>query len=419
MLTRVSCTLLIIIALVIIDINCDFCSDKKSRKLRDFDGTRQNFMSLTDDSCAINYFDIDSISQLTLSNVRNAALLRNLNLSANRISTIHNDTFNQLVGLENLVLGDNFLTEIRSHYFNGLKELSSLDLSSNLILNVDENSFIMLGSLLWLSLANNCIVNLALNLPLVELVALNLSHNLIENWPHFKSIGAIDTVDLSHNTNGILNVHIEGKFSEIERQKIARFAKRITQSIKSLNIADNEISNLTRVQSFINLDELNLAGNPINYAANVFPRLVQLRKLNLSATNLTSLEGFRSIDPKKLTLLSIGKNPLKADFDSLRKYSNLRQLYMSTNFCSVLERHREIRENFINLTHVEVLYNHSDCECAERNRDLLALHNIKFSTDWHHVCSAGQSSWSKRRQNGIIYNVQFIVFYLIWELMGI
>lgn len=406
MLSRVLCLILITLPAI----ESDFCSDKTSKRVKDFDSTRQNLISITATSCAINYFDVDSISRLTLNVIRNAKSLRILDLSSNQIDTIHTDTFSQFTKLENLKLGDNFLSEILRHYFNGLNELTFLDLSSNFIRNVDENSFMTLGSLLRLNLADNCIINLALNLPFVALDALNVSHNLIGNFPHFKNIGTIDSLDLSHNTNGILNFAIDPKFSQYEREKIAKFGMRVVQSIKSLNLANNEISNLTQLHSFISLDKLNLAGNPIDYKANVFARFVSLEKLNISNTNLKSLEAFGDFQFQQFTVLSIGQNPMQIDFNVVQKFSNLKHLNFHESFCHEFDSYREIRNNFKNLTHVSILYDTPSCKCARKNKKLFSLYHIKFSTDWHHVCSRGQIIWEGRRHNGLIHMFGLIVF---------
>lgn len=399
----------LVVVLAAININCDLCSDKKSRKLRDFDGSRRNLISTTSTSCAINYFDEESVNRLTLNIARNAKSLRLLNLSSNRISTIPSDTFNQFSNLENLKLGDNFLMETYSHYFNGLKQLSVLDLSSNLIHKIEENSFLHLESLLMLNLADNCIINLAINLPIVALHSLNLSHNLIESFPNIKSIGALNSLDLSRNTNSVLNFNIDTKFSQIEKEKIAKSATRIVQSIKSLNIADNEISNLTQLQSFINLDELNLAGNPIGSTANVFPRFMDLEKLNLSGTNLTSLGLLMENYFKQIRTLSIGHNPMEANFESLQRFSQLQHLHLTESSCHEFDSFSEIRKNFPHLTHVVILYAQPNCKCSEKNKKLFSLYHIKFSTNWHHVCSRGQSI-RDGRHNGVICFFVIIVF---------
>lgn len=383
---------ILIISIVIVSVQCEFCSDKKSRRMRSFDSTRRNIVRTSSTSCSINYFDIESISKLTLNRIENEKSLRALDVSSNRIVTIHNDTFNQFPALEILKLGNNFLDEIRSHYFVGLSELSVLDLSSNLIRNVDETSFLKLESLLWLNIADNCIINLVLNLPLVALDTLNLSHNFIESFPHLKSIRNLHRLDLSHNTNGVLDFNIDSKFSPKEQQSIAEF----TKSITSLNAADNELSNLWPVQSFINLVELNLAGNPIDYSSKFFPRLMQLERLNLTATTLPSIEALEGFNARQLTELSIARNPLEADFNYLAKFSNLRHLQFGERHCHDFESFRDIRTNFNDLRQLAIHYDMPDCKCAKKLKRTFSLYHIKFSTDWQHMCSSGRANRVKR-----------------------
>lgn len=410
-----------VISFVVISRNCSaqFCEEKKSRKLIDFDGTRRNLISCTTStSCAINYFDVESISELTLNVIRNIKSIRILDLRSNRISTIHNDTFNLFSALENLKLGDNFLVEIQNHYFNGLDELSILDLSSNLIHSVEESSFVKLSALLWINLADNCIINLALNLPIVALDSLNLSHNLIASFPHFKNIRAIDSLDLSQNTNGVLNFTVNSKFSPLEREKIVKFSMQIVRSIRHLNLADNALTDLMQLASFSNLASLNIAGNPIDYQAKSFPHFVELKSLNLSSTNLTSIDHIRSIvDVRQLTTLLIDRNLIEVDFDSMIKFNNLQHLQFSSNFCYEFESYRELSGNFQHLTHITIHYSTPDCKCAERNKKIFSLYHIKFSTDWQHVCSSGQRFQMERQPlNRLIYAFALIVLQELAQL---
>lgn len=341
---------------------------------------------------------------------------RILDLSCNRIRAIQNDTFKPFPQLETLKLRNNFLDEIRSHYFCGMRELSILDLSSNLIGSIEENSFVTLESLLRLILADNCIINLTLNLPIVVLDLLDLSLNLIGNFPHLKNIGGVHRLDLSQNTNGVLNFTVDLEFSELERQKIARFATKIGRSIKSLNIAGNEITSLTQLKPFINLDELNLAGNSLDdTAANVFLQFSQLRKLNLTNTKLTSLDVISDGTSKQITTLSIASNPLQADFAALRRFESLQHLHFSENDCHEFESYRNIRRYHPQLTHISIQYHqHPNCKCAKKNKKLFSLYHIKFSTDWHRMCSNGQRL--SIEHDRVIYCLLLIVFRMLAQL---
>lgn len=413
-----------VISFVAISRNCSaqFCEEKKSRKLIDFDGTRRNLISCaTSTSCAINYFDVESISELTLNVIRNAKSIRILDLRGNRISTIHNDTFNLFSALEILKLGDNFLVEIRSHYFNGLKELSILDLSSNLIQSVEENSFVKLSTLLGINLADNCIINLTLNLPIVALDSLNLSRNLIANFPHFKNKLTIDSLDLSRNTNGVLNFTVDAKFSPLERDKIVKFSTPIVRSIRILNVADNELTDLMQLESFSNLARLNIADNPIDYHAKILPYFKEMKSLNVSSTNLTSIDHISYIvDISQLTTLSIDRNLIEVeDLDSMVKFNNLQHLQYSANFCYDFESYRGLRENFQHLTHITIHYSTPDCKCAEENKKFFSLYHIKFSTDWQHVCSSSGQRFGMEMQlplSRLIHAIALIVLQALTQL---
>lgn len=349
---RIDCVIFII-CLVVIDLKCEICSDKRTRKLKYFDVSRRNETTTTDTSCAINYFAADSVAHL-MEHKCNAKHLRHLDLSGNKISTIHNDTLNQFVELEILVLDDNFLTEIRSHYFNGLKKLSSLDVSSNLIQHVEENSFLMLEALKALNLADNCIIDLGQSAPVV--------------------------------------------------------------SVEKLSLNNNEISNLTQLQFFINVAELNMANNLIGNSENILPRLTKLRKLDLANTNLTSLAIFNVTQCEQLAKLSIEKNPMKINFDSLRNFSNLQHLQFSMDFCYKFDSYRDIRSNFPRLTHVSILYDEPNCKCARTQTRSFSLNTIEFHTDRKHMCSGGQSSMKGQRHNGVIYFFGLIVFRALLQL---
>lgn len=67
--------LFLVIVLVIAGINCDFCDDKKTGRMKDFDGSRRNVINTTLISSSINYFDVEDISQSTLNVIRDSKSL--------------------------------------------------------------------------------------------------------------------------------------------------------------------------------------------------------------------------------------------------------------------------------------------------------------------------------------------------------
>lgn len=371
------------------------CSDKRAQTLLNYESTRRNFyeFNTTTLTCHINYFDVKSISNATfniISNIKSRKLLKKLDLSANGIAEINTDSFNQFVSLENLNIARNFLIRIESHFFNaGLRELCSLNLSSNLIRSVDEMSFRRLESLLWLSLADNCLVTLTLYLPIRALDTLNLSWNFLETFPHLKALDAIHTLDLSHNTEHILN-------------SAENFTSQAIRSVNALNIADNRLSNLHQLELFSNLVELNIANNPIVFDEGLhllmaFDSMRDLQRLNLTSTNLTTMEFdeiISRLNCNHLTELSIDRNAIEVDFPDFIMmkctFSNLQHLRFTQQICRQYENfYHRVKLNFPKLRRVEIDYVDANCNCALENREIFSYFHIENSVNWSHVCSKG------------------------------
>jgi hypothetical protein len=244
-----------------------------------------------------------------------------------------------------------------------------LDLSSNLIDFIDINAFAKLPNLLSLNVRDNCLINILLYLPIRALHSLNLSQNRIDGFPQLSGISTISNLDLSHNSIIELSTH---------------FATKITTT--SLNIAGNQLKDPNQLLSFINLIELNLANIVIDYEKLAFRHFATLTKLNLTNTNLTSLEPFRHIDGTRFTELCLAHNPLSLDFNVLAKFSsNLMHLEFQQNFCYEFDNYRVIKRNFGHLKSVAIFYDYAKCECLRRNDVEFANENIDFITDWS-VC---------------------------------
>lgn len=409
--------------ILICSCSCDLsCSDKRSQKSKDYKSTRRNFLAFnsTTMSCQINYFDVESISNATFNvfhNDESFKLLKKLDLSWNGISEIRPDTFNQFMSLENLKIANNFLIQIENHYFSNvgsagrLRELCILDLSSNLIQNIDEMSFRSLESLLWLNLADNCLMTLTPYLPIPALDTLNLSWNFIEAFPHLRDLIAIHTLDLSHNTQNILN-------------STKSFSSRAIRTLKSLNIANNRLSNLHQLQFFPNLVELNIASNPIEFDENFHfaissDRMRYLRKLNLTSTNLTTTDSIMGrLNCNQLIALSIDRNPIETDFLDFPmmkcSFTNLQHLRFSQRTCRKFENfYHRIKLNFPQLRRVEIEYDEANCNCAMENHEIFSYFHIQYSVNWSHMCSKGQHSAIIVRETYRLWLISLLILRLI------
>lgn len=378
--------------------NCELCTDtRRSEKLRSFESTRRNYLLVTNVSCSINYFDVSVVNRVTWNVISSAENLRSLDLSNNRISEIRNESFLNFTSLETLRLKNNFMTEVHDEHFRHLRELSGLDLSSNLIGIISVNAFAELSNLLWLDIADNCLHSVALYLPMRALHSLNIAYNRINRFPQLSGgISAITALDLSHNLIADLQVT----------------TKPLIKSIQSLNIGGNQIEHPNQLLAFVGLVELNLADNAnIDYATNekFIRHLAALRKLNLTNTNLTSLDVFRHVNGGNFVELSLSKNPIPTDFEELSKFSNLERLEFQQKSCYAFDSYRAIRRKFRNLKSVKILYDDSaNCKCIEWNRMQFEFEGIELQTDWS-FCQNDPDCGQAMKFNILVMTATFIV----------
>lgn len=265
---------------------------------------------------------------------------------------------------------NNFIEEIYENTFEDLRELIGLDLSSNLIEVIKFNTFVNQKSLLWLNIAHNCLHNVALYLPVRALHSLNIAHNLINEFPQLSGISAVTMLNISHNKIGDL----EFEFASM---------KALSKSIQSLDISGNQMRHPNQLLAFANLVELNLACNSIDFSVNekFIRHLSALKKLNLTNTNLTSLDIFLHVDGSHFTELSLTQNPLSTNFEELKKFSNLIHVEFRQKICYSFDSSRSIKRNFRNLRSVKLTYDESNCKCIKSNKMQFELASIDFITD--------------------------------------
>lgn len=387
---------LICISCAIIHLNGEFCTEERRMKLFNFDATRRNNLFVTNVSCSINYFDVSIVNGATWNVIHSRENLRSLDLSNNRINEIQNETFINFTSLETLRLHNNFMTEIHDQHFKYLKELSGLDLSSNLIEAISFRAFEKLQSLLWVNIADNCLHNVALYFPLRALHSLNIAQNRINRFPQLSGIiSKITNLNLSHNL--IVDLQLTKALS-----------------IESLSIADNQLKDLNQLSQVSGLIELNLADNRnVDFTTNdkFIRHLAGYRKLNLTNTNLTSLDVFRYVSGTNFIELSLSQNPLVTDFKELSKFSNLERLEFQQKFCSDFDSYRTIRRSFKNLKSVKILYDESlSCKCIKWNRMQFKFEDIDYQTDWS-VCENDPDCGQSMKFNVIVMAVTLFVIF--------
>ena len=172
--------------------------------------------------CKISFSsDFSNKNQVELLILRNISLesipdkicdfksLKTLDLSGNKINRLNN--LSCLKNLVNLDLSNNKLNRIYKGDLNGLVKLETLDLTANALIELDEESFSKLSNIMWLSLSNNNLTSIKKNTfsELKQLEYLDLSRNSISSIANetFKKLSIFIKLFLGFNNltdiNGI------------------------------------------------------------------------------------------------------------------------------------------------------------------------------------------------------------------------
>lgn len=392
-------------------VNCDYCDLKTADKLKYIDTNRNGVVATSNDFtvCAINYFDMNAVNQTTFK-VTNANGIRSLDLRHNKIDKLEPDTFIEFQMLEKLTLADNFLEMIPNGRFDDLRLLVLLDLSANLITSIAGEAFVELKSLKTLILNDNCLTDVTLNFGISALHEINLSTNFINNFPRLY-VQSVGTLNLSNNSMEAVNfekitttveslIVADNKINRIDNygnntsnNTNSNNTNTIVKSIRLFNLEGNQLSDVNQVPKLSRALDINLSRNPIDYSTNIrfLKRFENVKRLNLTDTNLTTLEIFQYIDGKQLEELSIARNPLKVDFDVLHNFTQLRHLQFQQFACYKFSSYRKIINSFSHLQALTIHYELSNCKCVMKHKKLFKIFgHVKFATDWGVMCSGVQ-----------------------------
>uniref|UniRef100_A0A3Q4GNK4 Toll-like receptor 3-like n=1 Tax=Neolamprologus brichardi TaxID=32507 RepID=A0A3Q4GNK4_NEOBR len=205
-----------------------------------------------------------------------------LDLTSNRISTIHASDFKDLLNLTKLDLNINNISQIESGAFASLSSLETLNLNNNKLVTLGENVFDGLS----------CLIELRINQNRIKQVAST----------SFKSMTSLKLLDISHN-----------KLHHITKVQL------ILQHLPHLQELVISNNDLTTFQSFeltnksLEIQYLDLSKNPLavfRITADVFPNLTwfkigsQARKKQMiwDVQNKTFLSRVTTLDISELHL---------------------------------------------------------------------------------------------------------------------
>ncbi|XP_058836588.1 chaoptin [Topomyia yanbarensis] len=287
------------------------------------------------------YLKNNSLANIELGAFDSLRMLKYLDLSANRLSSLNAELFRSTLELDELYLGDNHLEKLGANAFGALHKLRILDLSYNQLGVLQSNVFQSNFSV--------SVINLkACGLTQLEPGAFKGLHNLNElnleqNQLASEDIKQIDasslrTLRLSANNFSVIRVNMLDRLPSLQVLALDRC------SIRDLSFMLFNKNN--------NLVKLDLSHNHLRtLKRNIFNNLNVFKELRLHNNSINDFPHVALSNVSTLELLSLSKNQLTSvDFFKLNGLPNLRQLDLRDNSISSLSGF-----NTITLPHLDMI----------------------------------------------------------------
>lgn len=264
-------------------------------------------------------FSYNNIVKVSASAFASAVLMSRLHLSHNLLQKLDKNTFATMTMLDELHLDFNQLEVLDVDLFAHNTALARLSLNNNRIIRLECDSIKELVYLNRIDLSMNKLEEF--NTSCISSTDLDLIiHN---NQLQKLTLRNVASVHASHNQ--IKHVYIENGIS----------------NLKSLKLASNNLTNITGIFEHLNsLETLDLSYNFVGKLnISTFAKLTNLEHLNLGHTNLSNINFGTFFHQKELKSLDISYNNLnKMNFDVFLPYlKNLESLVLDGNNLTEME----------------------------------------------------------------------------------
>lgn len=262
------------------------------------------------------YLDHNSINAIDALAFHGVRRLKELILSSNKISHLHNNTFSAIPNLRNLDLSYNQLQLIHPGHFYGLRKLQNLHLRSNGLKQIFIRTFLECRSLEFLDLGYNRLRSLTRTtfLGLFKLKELHLEHNQFSriNFFLFPRLTNLQALYLQWNRIRSISQGERWIWQNLQKldlsgndiQRLDPVVFQCMPSLQSLNLESNKLSSVPveAVAAWTSLTTISLAGNSWDCSPSICPLMVWLltvrdsKDISMICSSPKGAQGERVVD---------------------------------------------------------------------------------------------------------------------------
>ncbi|XP_057686901.1 leucine-rich repeat transmembrane neuronal protein 4 [Corythoichthys intestinalis] len=262
------------------------------------------------------YLDHNSISAVDVLAFHGVRRLKELIISSNKISHLHNNTFSAIPNLRNLDLSYNKLQSLQPGHLFGLRKLQNLHLRSNGLKQIIVRTFLECRSLEFLDLGYNRLRSLTRTtfLGLFRLKELHLEHNQFSriNFYIFPRLTNLQTLYLQWNriravSQGVPWTWLKMQKLDLSGNEIQTLDPLVFQSmpnLQTLNLESNKLRSVPveAVAAWTSVTSVGLAGNAWDCRPSICPLMAWLRTLrdakdiSMICSSPKSVQGERVMD---------------------------------------------------------------------------------------------------------------------------
>ncbi|XP_035514608.1 leucine-rich repeat transmembrane neuronal protein 4 [Morone saxatilis] len=262
------------------------------------------------------YLDHNSINAIDALAFHGVRRLKELILSSNKITRLHNNTFSAIPNLRNLDLSYNQLQSLQPGHFYGLRKLQNLHLRSNGLRQILIRTFLESRSLEFLDLGYNRLRSLTRTtfLGLYKLKELHLEHNQFSriNFFIFPRLTNLQALYLQWNRIRSINQGVPWTWHKLQKLDLSGNEIQILDpavfqcmpNLQTLNLESNKLSSVPveAVAAWTSLTTVSLAGNAWDCSPSICPLMGWLKNIrdskdiSMICSSPKSVQGERVVD---------------------------------------------------------------------------------------------------------------------------